>query len=88
LIKKNINIIKTMEYLDKPALDDTPRAHPAYFRGKANGINSVLKIVSDVMMGLDNGSGANNHPGVEQMRRALLIWREELAKKMPEVVEK
>ena len=77
-----------MEYLDKPALDDTPRAHPAYFRGKANGINSVLKIVSDVMMGLDNGSGANNHPGVEQMRRALLIWREELAKKMPEVVEK
>lgn len=69
-----------MEYLDKPALDDTPRAHPAYFRGKSLGIESVLKIVSDIMMGLDNGSGTNNHPGIEQMRRALLVWREELDK--------
>lgn len=69
-----------MEYLDKPALDDTPRAHPAYFRGKANGINAVLKIVSDVMLGLDNGTGVNNHQGIEQMRRSLLVWREELDK--------
>jgi hypothetical protein len=67
-----------MEYLDKPALDDTPRAHPAYFRGKAKGINDVLKIVSDIMLGLDNGTGANNHPGIEQMRQALLVWREEI----------
>lgn len=69
-----------MEYLDKPALDNTPRAHPAFFRGKSLGIESVLKIVSDIMMGHDNGSGTNNHPGIEQMRRALLIWREELDK--------
>ncbi len=67
-----------MEYLDKPALDDTPRAHPAYFRGKASGINSVLKIVSDIMIGLDNGSGTNNHPDIERMRRALLVWRDEV----------
>jgi hypothetical protein len=67
-----------MEYLDRPALDDTSKAHPAYFRGKANGINSVLKIVSDIMLGLDNGSGANNHPGIEQMRQALLVWRYEV----------
>jgi hypothetical protein len=69
-----------MEYLDKPALDNTPKAHPAFFRGKSLGIESVLKIVSDIMMGLDNGSGTNNHPGIEQMRHALLIWREELDK--------
>ena len=72
-----------MEYLDRPALDDTPKAHPAFFRGKALGINSVLKIVSDIMMNLDNGSGTNNHPGIEQMRRSLLVWRDELDKNLP-----
>lgn len=72
-----------MEYLDRPALDDTPKAHPAFFRGKALGINSVLKIVSDVMMGLDNGSGTNNHPDIELMRRSLLVWRDELDKNTP-----
>ena len=72
-----------MEYLDRPALDDTPKAHPAFFRGKALGINSVLKIVSDIMMNLDNGSGTNNHPGIEQMRRSLLVWRDVLDKNLP-----
>jgi hypothetical protein len=71
-----------MEYLDRPALDDTPKAHPAFFRGKASGINSVLKIVSDIMMGLDNGTGNNNHPDIERMRRALLVWRDEIEKKV------
>lgn len=71
-----------MEYLDRPALDDTPKAHPAFFRGKALGINSVLKIVSDIMMGLDNGTGNNNHPDIERMRRALLVWRDEIEKKV------
>lgn len=69
-----------MEYLDKPALDGTPKAHPAFWRGKADGINSVLKIVSDIMMGNDNGSGVNNHPEVERARRALLVWRDQLEK--------
>jgi len=75
-----------MEYLDKPALDDTPRAHPAFFRGKASGIHAVLKIVSDIMLGLDNGTGVNNHPDIERMRRALLIWRETLNTQKEEVV--
>ena len=70
-----------MEYLDRPGLDGTPKAHPAFWRGKAAGISEVLKIVSDIMMGLDNGSGLNNNPDIEKMRRALLIWREELGKK-------
>ena len=67
-----------MEYLDKPNLDGTPQAHPAYWRGKSRGINDILKIVSDVMLGKDNGTGANNHKDIENMRRALLAWRDEI----------
>lgn len=67
-----------MEYLDRPGSDETPKAHPAYWRGKARGINDVLKIVSDIMLGHDNGSGVNNHAEIETMRRALLTWREEV----------
>jgi hypothetical protein len=71
-----------MEYLDKPLLDETPGAHPAYWRGKARGINDILKIVSDIMLGHDDGSGVNNHAGVESMRRALLTWRGEVDNSM------
>jgi hypothetical protein len=71
-----------MEYLDKPLLDETPNAHPAYWRGKAKGINDVLKIVSDIMLGHDNGTGVNNHAGIESMRRALLTWRDEVNNSM------
>jgi hypothetical protein len=65
-------------YTDNPALDDTPRANPAFWRGKANGIDAVLKIVHDVMAGNDNGSGVNNHEQLEKMRRALISWRDQL----------
>lgn len=71
-----------MEYLDKPAQDDTPNAHPAFFRGKAAGINSVLKIVSDIMLGNDNGTGTNNYEQIEKMRRSLLVWRDVVDKKI------
>lgn len=70
-----------MEYLDRPIDDETPKAHPAYWRGKLRGIRDTLKIVSDIMMGLDNGSGTNNNPEIEKMRRSLLVWREEINKK-------
>lgn len=71
-----------MEYLDRPALDHTPKAHPAFWRGKAAGISETLKIVSDIMMGQDNGSGENNNKDIESMRRALLVWRDQLDKVM------
>ena len=77
-----------MEYLDRPLHDETPNAHPAYWRGKAKGINDMLKIVSDVMIGNDNGTGANNNPQIEQMRRALLTWREEINKSFETKKEK
>ena len=69
-----------MEYLDQPELDNTPRAHPAFWRGKNNGINSVLEIVSNLMMGHDDGSGVNNHTGIETMRRGILAWKQEVDK--------
>lgn len=65
-------------YTDNPALDDTPRANPAFWRGKANGIDAVLKIVHDVVTGHDNGSGVNNHEQLEKMRRSLIGWRDQL----------
>jgi hypothetical protein len=71
-----------MEYLDKPNLDETAQAHPAYWRGKYKGINDMLKIVSDVMLGKDNGSGVNKHKDIEAMRRALLTWRGEVNKSL------
>lgn len=64
-----------MEYLDKPQHDNTPSAHPAFWRGKATGISDTLKIVSDIMLGYDNGTGFNNHKDIEKMRRGLLEWR-------------
>ena len=67
-----------MEYLDQPQFDGSPKAHPAFWRGKAIGINAVLEIVSNIMMGEDDGSGTNNHTGIEQMRQGLIQWRAEV----------
>ena len=69
-----------MEYLDQPHFDGTHKAHPAFWRGKNEGINSVLEIVSNIMMGHDDGSGTNNHTGVETMRRGILAWKTEVDK--------
>jgi hypothetical protein len=34
------------------------------------------------MLGHDNGTGVNNHAGIESMRRALLTWRDEVNNSM------
>jgi hypothetical protein len=67
-----------MEYLDKPDKDNSPLAHPAFWRGKISGIKEMLSIVSDIMLDKDNGSGSNNNADIENMRRALISWREDL----------
>ena len=71
-----------MEYLDQPEFDNTPRAHPAFWRGKNIGINIVLEIVSNIMMGHDNGSGVNNHTGIEAMRQGILAWKSQVDKSL------
>jgi len=77
-----------MEYLDKPAQDNTPLAHPAFWRGKIAGIREMLSIVSDIMLDKDNGTGTNNNVDIENMRRALLTWREDLRSFHEKKVEK
>jgi len=69
-----------MEYLDKPLHDGTRNSHPAYWRGKSAGIGETLKIVSDIMLGLDNGTGTNNNKDIELMRQSLLTWRDNIDK--------
>ena len=71
-----------MEYLDQPEFDNTPRAHPAFWRGKNIGINNVLEIFSNIMMGHDNGSGVNNHTGIEAMRQGILAWKSQVDKSL------
>jgi hypothetical protein len=65
-----------MSYLDKPETDNTTAAHPAYWRGKHAGMRDIMEIVGFIVRGIDDGSGVNNHPEVELMRRDLLAWRE------------
>lgn len=77
-----------MEYLDKPLQDGTRNSHPAYWRGKSAGISETLKIVSDIMLGHDNGSGVNNNKDIELMRQSLLTWRDNIDKNNLKKVDK
>lgn len=65
-------------YTDNIQDDNTPRAHPAYNRGKAKGILETLAIVRNIVVGADNGSGTINSGEIEKIRRAVFIMREAL----------
>tara|TARA_A100001391_G_C4881340_1_gene228186 strand:+ start:171 stop:482 length:312 start_codon:yes stop_codon:yes gene_type:complete len=65
-------------YTDRPEDDNTRRAHPAYNRGKAQGILETLAIIKKVITGEDNGSGAINSPEIEKIRRSIFVMREAL----------
>jgi len=62
-------------YLDRPQDDNTHKAHPAFKRGKITGVVSMLKIVKDIIEGIDTGEGVNNSPPVEDVRRAILEYK-------------
>jgi hypothetical protein len=62
-------------YLDRPQDDNTPKAHPAFNRGKVSGVRAMLGIIKNIVDGLDPGDGANRSPQVEAARRALLAYR-------------
>lgn len=66
-------------YLDRPQDDNTHKAHPAFKRGKINGVVSVLKIIKDIVEGVDTGEGVNNSPPVEAVRRAILEYHDTLS---------
>ena len=65
-------------YTDNIQDDNTPRAHPAFNRGKARGILETLAIVRNIVTGTDNGSGTINSAEIEKIRRAVFIMREAL----------
>ena len=65
-------------YLDRPQDDNTHKAHPAFKRGKINGVISMLKIVKDIIEGVDTGNGVNNSDPVESIRRAVLEYQSAL----------
>ena len=65
-------------YTDNIQDDNTPRAHPAFNRGKARGILETLAIVRNIVTGSDNGSGTINSAEIEKIRRAVFIMREAL----------
>ena len=65
-------------YTDNIQDDNTPRAHPAFNRGKARGILETLSIMRDIIVGDDNGSGTINSAEIEKIRRAVITYREAL----------
>jgi hypothetical protein len=86
-----------MEYLDRPHADNTPNAHPAFFRGQSDGIKGAVSRIKDVIEGKDEGKGIFLSTDLEKVRRVLLKWREflyenkdknhYLAKKIQSLVE-
>jgi len=65
-------------YTDNIQDDNTPKAHPAFHRGKIQGILETLDIIRAVIVGDDNGSGTINSPEIEKIRRSIFIMREAL----------
>ena len=65
-------------YTDRPEDDNTPKAHPAYNRGKMKGILETLAIMRNVIVGVDDGSGTINSEEIEKIRRSVFIMKEAL----------
>jgi len=65
-------------YTDRPEDDNTPKAHPAYNRGKMKGILETLAIMRNVIVGVDDGSGTINSEEIEKIRRSIFIMKEAL----------
>lgn len=59
-------------YLDRPQDDNTPKAHPAFKRGKITGVVAILAVIRNIIIGVDTGEGENISPQVESVRRAVL----------------
>jgi len=65
-------------YLDRPQDDNTPHAHPAFRRGKIDGIKTVLSIFKNVIDGTDTGDGNIASPQIEAIRRAIFVYKDTL----------
>ncbi len=65
-------------YLDRPQDDNTPQEHPAFKRGKINGIRTVLTIFKNVINNTDNGTGEIASPQIEAIRQAIFTYKNTL----------
>jgi|TARA_B100001094_G_C18060355_1_gene734739 hypothetical protein len=65
-------------YLDRPQDDNTPKAHPAFNRGKIDGIRTVLSIFKNVINGTDTGTGEIASPQIESIRKAIFTYKDTL----------
>tara|TARA_R110001599_G_scaffold32920_2_gene107277 strand:- start:671 stop:970 length:300 start_codon:yes stop_codon:yes gene_type:complete len=65
-------------YLDRPQDDNTHKAHPAFNRGKIDGIRTVLSIFKNVLNGTDNGVGEISSPQIEAVRKAIFTYKNTL----------
>jgi len=70
--------IQSGGYLDRPQDDNTPKAHPAFRRGKAKGILETLAIIRNIIVGSDNGSGTINSEEIEKIRRSVFLLKDAL----------
>ena len=61
---------------DDPEDDNTPFAHPAFWRGQDDGVRGVVMRVRQILDGTDKGEGWLGDPELEAMRRELLALRE------------
>jgi len=72
-LASNVNNITMAEsYLDKPELDNTPQAHPAFKRGKLSSTVFFLNLIKGAISGVDDGEGQISSPQIEAARRAIL----------------
>lgn len=65
-------------YLDRPQDDNTPKAHPAFKRGKIDGVKTVLSIFKNVITGVDSGAGEIASPQIEAIRQAIFTYKNTL----------
>lgn len=65
-------------YLDRPQDDNTQKAHPAFNRGKIDGIRTVLAIFKNVINGTDDGTGEIASPQIEAIRKAIFTYKDTL----------
>lgn len=67
-----VNSSMAESYLDRPEDDNTPKAHPAYNRGKLASTVYFLKLIKGAVSGTDVGEGRIGSPQIEAARRAIL----------------
>jgi hypothetical protein len=58
---------------DAPEVDATEFAHPAWWRGHEYSVLVMCGLVTEILDGRDNGSGANNEPWNSVRRRLLAL---------------